>query len=147
MSVESSIVVQSPVDATELFAAALEVAGLPAVRQTWDQRDNGAVFMVQTDSDQSAAAQVSLHFSPAGGRLPADYEDDGKNPAGYALLSFTTGGDPAAERRPHELLVRALGSWLTGRALKWSWRYEEEVWTAGYLVPPPRASGGGAAGG
>jgi hypothetical protein len=140
MSADSRIVVESPVGASELFAAALEVAGLPATRQTWHQRDNGAVFMVQTDSDQGAPAQVTLHFPPGGGRLPAGYEDGGKNPAGYAVLSFTTGGDPAAERRHHELLIMALGDWLTGRALEWSWQYEEDVWTAGYRVLLPRQS-------
>jgi hypothetical protein len=138
MSADSSIVLQSPIDASQLFAAALEVAGLSATRQTWHQREYGDVRMLQTDRGQGAAAQVSLHFPPGGGRLPADYEDDGENPAGYAVLSFTTGGDPAAERPDHERLITAVGKWLTGRGLEWSWQYEEDVWTVGYVAPPPQ---------
>ena len=55
--------------------------------------------------------------------------------SGYAYLMFTTGGEESAEvRRHHESLVNELGQWLTARQLEWSWRYEDEVWVAGYLT-------------
>jgi hypothetical protein len=140
MSVTSCVVVQNPVDANELFAAALAVVRLPVTGKGWRRVDLGDVCILRTEHRQGAAAYVSLQYSPGGGLLPVD--EDEPEPSGYAIVAFRTGGERSAEsRRLHEGLVAALGQWLTARQLEWSRQYvedeEENIWVAGYMRTRP----------
>jgi hypothetical protein len=137
MPVTSTIVVLDPVDPYEVSAAAAGAAGLPAPSHGWDLVDMGALNILQTDGELAGIDEVSVRFGADGGRIPGeDEQDDPLLAEGYALVRFTTAGraGPAGVDGHHEQLIRTLGAWLTGRALRWSWQYDDGPWVAG----PPR---------
>jgi hypothetical protein len=133
MPVTSNVLVQDPVDAYELSAAAAEGAGLPPPAAGWHLYDLGAVNVLRADEDPDAALAVSVHFTAAGERLPYGAEE--RRPGGYALVCFATSRTgPLADRPHHERLAAALGLWLSRRSLRWCWQYDDEPWDTS---PPP----------
>jgi hypothetical protein len=133
MPITSNVLVQDPVDAYELSAAAADGAGLPPPAAGWHLYDLGAVNTLQAEEEPDAAVAVSVHFTAAGGGLPSG--EDEQRPEGYALVCFaTTGSDPVADRLHHQGLAAALGRWLSHRSLRWCWQYDDEPWAS----PPAR---------
>jgi hypothetical protein len=134
MPVTSNVLVQDPVDAHELSAAAAEAAGLPPPAGGWHLYDLGAVNILQADEEPDAAVAVSVHFTATGDGLPSG--EDERRPDGYALVCFATAGrDLAGDRPHHHGLAAALGLWLSHRSLRWCWQYDDEPWDAS---PPAR---------
>lgn len=136
--VTTTIVVDDPVDAYELFAVARDVLGLPRDGR-WHLVDHGRVHMLQTLPEQGVGALASVHFPLAGGRHPG--EPDAGIPGGYLLLAFTTdgGGDPSI-RRWHRDLASRTGSWLTSRRLRWTVSHADGPFTTGYAPHDPAAT-------
>jgi hypothetical protein len=130
MPLHSTVMVQNPVNAEDLFAAARRVVH-PRQSLTWHLCDYDTIHMLQADTNQGADALVSVHFPPGGGPYPR--EDDPGQPAGYALVMFSRGcqGSTEEDRPSHERLVAGLGDWLTARSLRWSWSYEGGRWEPG----------------
>lgn len=135
MPVTSTITVQDPIDAYELFAASRAAAGVRLFDGRWDLHDFGAVHMLQTLPYQKAFALVSVRFPvQAGALLPTDL--DRQEPAGYVQLAFDTDGtDREGGRRLHRELTHRIGAWLTNRRLRWCWAYEDQPWSVGYPGP------------
>lgn len=148
MRVTSNILVQDPVDADDLSAAASEAAGLPAPSRGWHLFDFGALNILRAEGDPAGVAEVSVQFAPGGERLLDQDEDDPLRPEGYALVSFTAaGGGGPGEDRPHRgQLIESLGLWLTRRGLDWSWQHDDGPWMAGHpgaaSARPDAVSGG-----
>jgi hypothetical protein len=135
MPVTSSVLVQDPVDAYELAAAAAEAARLPPPSGGWHLYDFGAVSTLQADEEPDAAVAVSVEFAGDGGGMPRG--EDERRPEGYALVGFITpGSDPAADRLHHQRLAAALGPWLRQRTLRWCWQYDGEPWDTGPSARP-----------
>jgi len=134
MSADSAVIIQDPVDPHAVCLG----PGLPASDRAWHLTNlDGIHHMLQ----RPGPARVSVHFPAAGGLYKENNKEDETWPAGYVLVSFTTGsGEPDADRRRHLQLMRALGAQLTGCQLRWSWRYEDEPWRSGDLLPADRAS-------
>src|SRR6185437_8997344 len=117
MTTTTTVIVRDPADPYDLFDCARQIAGDAPL---WHEHNFGNVRMLQTESGQGAAAQVSLHWSPGAERW---HDDD--NPDGFALILFTTsGGDDPRER--HERMAGYLLNVLAARGLKAAWRYEDD---------------------
>ena len=128
--VTTTIVVDDPVDAYELFAHARAVLGLP-LDGRWHLVDHGQVHTLHSLPEPGVPAQASVSFPvQIGARHPGDPEVG--IPGGYALLAFTTGD--GLDRRWHRDLAGRAGAWLTGRRLRWTWRHADGPWTVGYAL-------------
>ena len=135
MPVTSSVLVQDPVDAYELAAAAARAAGLPPPVGGWHLYDIGAVSTLEADEKPDAAVAVSVEFAAGGDGLPRG--EDEQRPEGYALVCYVTpGNDPAADRLHHQRLAAALGPWLRQRTLRWCWQYDDELWDTSQPARP-----------
>ncbi len=138
MPVTSNVLVQDPVDALELSAAAAGAVGLSPPADGWHLYDLGAVNTLQADDEPDVAVAVSVHFTATDGQLPPG--EDEQRPEGYALVCFVTpGSDPAADRLHHQDLAAALAPWLRHRSLRWCWQYDDEPWDTS---PPGQAQPG-----
>ena len=135
--VTTTIVVNAPVDAYELFAHARTVLDLP-LDGRWHLVDHGRIHMLQTLPGQNAHALASVHFLVDGSRHPG--EPDAGVPGGYALLAFTSdgAGDGRIRHRHHDLASQ-VGAWLTSRRLAWTWSHADGPFTTGYAGPNPQA--------
>jgi hypothetical protein len=138
MRVTSTIVIQDPVDAWEMSAAAAQAAGLPAPAHGWDLLDLGALNILRMDGGSGGVAEVSVHFAADGGPIADTDQHDPLQPEGYALVCVTMAarGDPAEDRARHEQLIQALGLWLAGRVLGWAWQYDDGPWMASHPGRP-----------
>ncbi|HET9975660.1 MAG TPA: hypothetical protein VFQ68_46070 [Streptosporangiaceae bacterium] len=119
MATSTTIIVRDPADPYDLFDIARQLAGdVPR----WREHDFGAVRMLQTDSGQGAAAQVSVHYAADLSRW-----NDDDNPEGFAVVLFTTsGGDYPRER--HERMAGDLLNCLAARGVRAAWRFEDSPW-------------------
>jgi hypothetical protein len=133
MSTATTVIVQDPVNARELFDAARTVIGNPDL---WALHPPGSdsVGMYQTKPGQGMDAMVSVHFPAAvGGLLPADEGAEPPEPDGYAHVMFTAYGerDEDETKSGQAELVYALGRWLDACGLRWRWSTEGGPWADG----------------
>jgi len=113
--------VRSPVDTTELFAAAREIVGL-AAQGDWQRLDDGPVHTVQTRPGQGAAASVSVHFPAGGGPYPRHPSEQHLAKLLYARVVIEiTETDRASVRTLHLRILKEFGTWLASRHLRWDW--------------------------
>ncbi|GIF75675.1 MULTISPECIES: hypothetical protein [Asanoa] len=111
----------------------LTIAGYPAAAPRHHTTVSG-VTLLTAEEFRGAAAHVAVQFDPEHRRSVTDEETD---PDATVLLVFTTTGtDHTADAAVHHRLVDAIGAWLTGRHLPWSWRFEDDVWTVGHTSRP-----------
>ncbi|EWM65066.1 hypothetical protein DLJ60_04470 [Micromonospora chalcea] len=130
MTATTTLVVQDPVDAYELFAHARTVLRLP-LDGRWHLVDHGRVHMLQTLPGQGAPALASVHLPVDGSRHPG--EPHAGIPGGYALLAFTTdGGDTNRTQRRHRDLAGQASAWLTHRRLRWTWSHADGPFTTNH---------------
>ncbi len=122
MAIASTVIVLDPADPADLVAAARQVVGDPPV---WHLHECGDMHMIQAEGGQGARAQAAVHFPARGGAYR-----EGDNPAGYAMVTFTSTGF-ADLRVLHTGLLDELGALLTAHGLRWAWRYEDDPWQAG----------------
>lgn len=126
MSFSTTIVVEGPVDPTELFHAALNAVGLPADAPQALHKF-GDTNLLQALGGQGAIAQAMVHYPPAGGLFPRDAETDA--PDGYALVQFDNAySTPGDVRAMHRGCVERLAVWLGDRGLTWQWQFDDGPW-------------------
>jgi hypothetical protein len=158
MSADSRVVVRDPVDPRELFDVARLATGVtggewllldgnrpgqsavwraePMYRATANLPQGTVAKVLRRAPSQVPGAlvgSVTVSYAASGAMLPGDPEAD--FPPGYAVIGVHGGYYGDAEltecRADHAALVAVLGKWLTARALRWSWRFEEDQWIPG----------------